>query len=142
MGRILRSTGVTLVALAATVALGSCSAPNPPFLQTSSGVVAVSVYDSDIAEEALFHGVLSWGPDGCLMAGVGDEATLIVFPKGTTLDQNDEIVLPDGVHIRPGDEVGLGGGSRPPNPDSKTLGAIPAECLTDEIFYASGEVAE
>jgi hypothetical protein len=134
--------GVILVAMTTTVALASCSAPSPPFLESSSGFVAVSMYDSDAVNQALYQGVVSWGPDGCLMAGVGDEARLIVFPQGTTLDQNDEIVLPDGFRIQPGDEVGLGGGFLPPNPDSKTLTSLPAECLTDEIFYASGEVAE
>ncbi|MGY4859816.1 hypothetical protein [Cryobacterium sp. AP23] len=100
------------------------------------------MYDSDYVNQALYQGVISWGPDGCMMAGAGDEARLIVFPKGTTLNQNDEVILPDGFHIQAGDEVGLGGGFLPPNPDSKTLISIPEECLTDEIFYASGEVAE
>lgn len=132
-----------LVAMTTTVTLASCSAPSPPVLESSSGgFVAVSMYDSDAVNQALYQGVVSWGPDGCMMAGVGDEARLIVFPKGTTLDQNDEVVLPDGFRIEPGDEVGLGGGFLPPNPDSKTLISIPEECLTDEIFYASGEVAE
>jgi hypothetical protein len=141
--RILRLTGRILVAMAASVALASCSAPSPPVLESSSGgFVAVSLYDNNGVNQALYQGVVSWGPDGCVMAGVGDEARLIVFPKGTKLDQNDEVVLPDGFRIVPGDEVGLGGGFLPPNPDSKTLTSLPEECLTDEIFYASGEVAD
>jgi hypothetical protein len=142
VSRILNRLGVVFVVVAATVAVASCAAPDPPFLESSSGVVAVSVYDSDAANEALFQGVIGWGAEGCMMAGAGDEARLIVFPKGTTLDQNDEVILPDGFRIVPGDEVGLGGGFLPPNPQSETLTALPEDCLTDEIFYASGEVAD
>jgi hypothetical protein len=138
----LTRAGLAVTALAATVTLASCATGAPPFLEASTGdIVAVSTYESTVWEQALYQGTPAWGAAGCMTTGEGPDAHLMVFPKDTRLD-DDVIVLPDGFRIRAGDEVGLGGGFHTPDPENETLAAIPAECLTEEIFWASGEVAE
>ncbi|WEO78284.1 hypothetical protein BJQ94_04385 [Cryobacterium sp. SO2] len=102
----------------------------------------MSTFDSDFREEALFQGTVGWGDAGCMMNIEGPEPELIVFPKGTTINDNDEVQLPNGFRFRAGDEVGLGGGVHSADPASETLSALPEGCVTDDIFYASGEVAE
>ncbi|MBX0300764.1 hypothetical protein K2F54_12350 [Cryobacterium sp. 1639] len=129
-------------AAAATAILSSCSTATSPFLESSDGHIVVVSEDggSGGGQQALFEGSLAWGDAGCMTTTLG--AHLIVFPKGTTIDDNDEIVLPNGFHIRAGDEVGLGGGSSSPDDAKSKALEVPEECLTDEIFYASGEVAK
>lgn len=137
-----RLTCVALAA-AATAILSSCSTATSPFLESSDGHVVVVSEDGGSGgggQQALFEGSLAWGDAGCMTTTLG--AHLIVFPKGTTIDDNDEIVLPNGFHIRAGDEVGLGGGSSSPDDAKSKALEVPEECLTDEIFYASGEVAK
>jgi hypothetical protein len=70
------------------------------------------------------------------------ETYLIMFPLGTTIDDNDEVTLPNGHVMSAGDEVALGGGFHSSDTAKNNLSAIPDECLTEEVFWASGEVAE
>lgn len=72
----------------------------------------------------------------------GSVPHLVVFPHGTTLNKNEEVILPDGIRFRDGDEVGLGGGFHPAEWNGGDSGRIPQDCLTEEIFWASGEVAD
>jgi len=141
MTTLSRLACVALTAVGAGV-LASCATATSPLLESSDGhvvVVSESGSSSGGGQQALFEGSLAWGDAGCMTTTVG--AHLIVFPKGTTISENDEILLPNGFRIRAGDEVALGGGSSSPDAKSDAL-EVPEECLTDEIFYASGEVAE
>ncbi|MHA6667474.1 hypothetical protein ACX3O0_01255 [Homoserinimonas sp. A447] len=70
------------------------------------------------------------------------ETYLIMFPLGTTIGDNDEVTLPNGHVMSAGDEVALGGGFHSADTTRSNLSAIPDECLTEEVFWASGEVAE
>jgi hypothetical protein len=135
--------GCVALAAAGTALLVSCSTATSPFLESSDGHVVVVSQDGGSGgggQQALFQGSLAWGDAGCMTTTSG--AHLIVFPKGTTIDENDEVVLPNGFHIRAGDEVELGGGSSSPDDAKSQALEVPEACLTDEIFYASGEVAE
>lgn len=137
-----RRTRLITTAVVASVLLTSCSAQDGPLKSTDGQFIAVSDVSSDAWNQAAFTGQVVWGDAGCMVAGAGSDPYLIVFPKGTRLSNTDEVVLPDGFRIAAGDHVGLGGGFLAADPDSSILAALPAECLTDEIFYASGEVAE
>jgi hypothetical protein len=137
-----RSGPAVTTLLATVLMLTACSAEPPLFLESSDGgIVAVSAADSDVIEQALFEGVVTWSAAGCMVAGDGAEASLIVFPRGTEIAEN-VVVLPNGYFLRAGDTLAMGGAFHPPDSEDDTLAAIPAECWTDKIFYASGEVSE
>jgi hypothetical protein len=141
MTTLSRLACVALAAAGAAV-LASCSTATSPFLKSSDGhvvVVSESGGSGGGGQQALLEGSLAWGEAGCMVIAEGQH--LIVFPRGTTIDENDEIVLPNGFRFRAGDEVALGGGSSSSDAKSDAL-EVPEECLSDEIFYASGEVAE
>jgi hypothetical protein len=137
-----RSGLIVTALLAPLLVLSACSAEPPPFLESSDGrIVAVSTDDSGVVEQALFEGVVRWGAAGCMVAGDGAEASLIVFPQGTEI-ADDVVVLPNGYFLRAGEPLAMGGAFHSPDPEDDSLAAIPEECWTDEIFYASGEVSE
>jgi hypothetical protein len=133
----------TAVALSVGLGLVACSASSATSVQESPNgrLIAVSGQTSDVREQALAEGTIAWGRGDCMVVEA-EETYLIVFPQGTRIGDNDEVILPDGSVINAGDEVGLGGGFRSASTDSSELSVIPEACLTDEVFWASGEVAE
>lgn len=138
-----RTLGLLGMLAAATLLVG-CSSPAPVPLTSDSGkTIAVSGQHSSAAEQALFTGTAVWGDGGCMYAEADDGATfLIVFPHGTTLEESDTVRLPDGHVIAAGYEIKLGGGFHAGSADDEDLGQVPAACITEEVFWASGETAE
>lgn len=130
--------------LAAVTVLVGCSSPAPVPVSSGTGkTIAVSGQPSSAAEQALFTGTAVWGDGGCMYAESDDGATfLIVFPHGTTLDEGDTVRLPDGYVIAAGHEIKLGGGFHAGSTDDEDLAKVPAACITEEVFWASGETAE
>ncbi len=92
------------------------------------------------AEQALAEGRLAFGKPGCLLIESAARGYLVVFPHGATLTQ-DAVVLRNGHRLGIGEEVGLGGGFHTVDPGDD-YGEVPRECLTEEVFWASGEVAD
>jgi len=133
----------TAVILSAGVGLVGCSASSAPsILESPNGrLIAVSGQASDVHEQALAEGTFVWGRGGCAVVEA-EETYLIVFPHGTAFGGNDEVILPEGAVLGAGDDVGLGGGFHSAPADSSGLSAIPEACLTEEVFWASGEVVK
>ncbi|WP_104201129.1 hypothetical protein [Cryobacterium sp. Y29] len=136
-----RTLGIGVV-LSVSVGLVACSATSATSVQESPNgrLIAVSGQTSDVQEQALAEGTVAWGRGDCMVVEA-EETYLIVFPQGTTIGGSDEVILPDGYVISAGDEVGLGGGFHPVFTASE-LSATLRACLTEEVFWASGEVAE
>ena len=128
--------------MAAATLLAGCASPAPVTLTSGTGkTIAVSGQQSTTAEEALFTGTAVWGDGGCMYAEADDGATyLLVFPHGTTLEEGDTVRLPDGFVIGAGHAISLGGGFHAGSDEGNS--GIPASCITDEIFWASGELGE
>lgn len=105
--------------------------------------IAVATVAYDAYEQALFQGSLTWNEHGCLVTHAADESAshLVVFPKGTSLN-DEEIELPNGYRFTAGEELGLGGGFHSRQDAKSDLAQVPEECLTEAIFWASGEVVE
>lgn len=92
------------------------------------------------AEQALAEGRLAFGESGCLVIDLEGGPYLVVFPHGATLTP-DAVVLRNGRRLGIGEDVGLGGGFHTLEPGDD-YGQVPSDCLTDEVFWASGEVAD
>lgn len=137
--------GRTLLALAAAAACAplfvACSAP-PPTTESSSGRIIAVAQPTDKGEDALARGTLEWGEGGCLVMNNGGAVHLIVFPHGTRLDGNDEVVLPDGYRLTVGGDTELGGGIHPADRERAELAKLPDECITDQVWWASGDHPE
>jgi hypothetical protein len=143
MRRVLARTLLAACALGMAATLTGCSTSTT--IEPSAGhSVVVSVHDSHVQEEALAEGTVLWGDGGCMVIELGhvDEIHLIVLPQGTTIGDNDEVTLPNGHVMSVGDEVALGGGFHSAATTKNDLSAIPEECLTEEVFWASGEVVK
>ncbi|TBN57372.1 hypothetical protein EYE40_08155 [Glaciihabitans arcticus] len=126
-------------ALVVLALLAGCSGPTAVTSSTDR-TIAIAAQHEDAAEQALAQGTVRWGDAGCMVLG-DVEPNLVVFPHGTTLD-GETVVLPDGTKIESGDNVALGGGMHSSKDGAGQLPDIPAECLTEEIFWASGELGE
>lgn len=131
---------VAMAAVGVAAMLTGCSAPST---QESPGgrIIAVSGEATDAQPQALIEGTAEWGHGGCMVIRA-EETYLVMFPHGTTIDDNDEVVFPGGHRVREGDRVELGGGFHALDTSESDLSAIPEACLTEEIFSASGEVSE
>lgn len=128
----LGAVGAVLV----TLALSTCSATTAQ--ETSAGQrVIVAGQVSFASEEARAEGVLTWGESGCMVIERGG-SYLVVLPQGTFVD-GDAVTLPSGEVLVVGEQVSLGGGFHSPDSANRDHSGIPADCLTDEVFWASGE---
>ncbi|GAB3139424.1 hypothetical protein [Marisediminicola antarctica] len=135
-----RRTLGTAVVLSVGVSLVACSATSVQ--ESPNGrLIAVSGQASDAQEQALATGTVVWGRGDCMVVEA-EETYLIVFPRGTTIGDSEKVTLPNGSVISAGDEVGLGGGFHLASTAKSELSAIPEACLTEEVFWATGEVAE
>ena len=122
--------------LAAATLLAACSS-TPSVQKSDEGrTIAVAGQPTTAAEQALLTGTATWSENDCLAVETENGTYLVVFPFGTSLDDDDTVRMPDGFEIGAGDEVALGGGFR--TTDGEVPG-IPESCVTDEIFWASGE---
>ena len=132
-----RARRVALGVLAVGFLLTACSA-SPAIVSSPDGrVIAVAGEATDASEEALAEGTAVWA-GGCMALTTNGATYLVVFPYGTKIHGNEEVELPNGQMIAAGDVVALGGGFRSPA-RSSDLGAIPEGCVTEEIFWASGD---
>ena len=134
----LRGPAVVGAVLVAAL-LAGCSGPSAA-TSSSGHTIALATQPASAAEEALAQGSVSWGDDGCLVLD-GDQPVLVVFPYGTRLD-GDTVTLPGGETIEAGDDVALGGGFHDVVTSVEKLADVPPDCLTPEVFWASGEVGE
>lgn len=142
MSRVLNRRLVATGGLLITATLVGCSAPS--VVESSSGrTIVVSSQTTDAQEDARADGALEWGDAGCMVIELGDagETHLLVFPQGTTME-DDEVVLPSGSRIQAGAKVALGGGFHSPESRGRDLSSIPDGCLTEEVFWASGDMAD
>lgn len=133
--------GRTLLALATvagTTLLTACSAEAPTTESSNDRIIAVA-QPTDKGEDALARGTLEWGEGGCLVLDNGGATHLVVFPHGTRLDDNDEVILPDGYRLRAGDDTELGGGIHPTDKERPELAELPEKCLTEQVWWASGD---
>lgn len=124
-----------------TVMLAGCSAPLSTMESPNGRTIVVSSAAGDVEEQAVVEGTAAWGGGGCLVAEAA-ETYLIVLPRGTTLGEDNAVTLPGGQILRAGDEIGLGGGFHSADTENRDVASIPEECLTDEIFWASGDVVQ
>jgi hypothetical protein len=131
-------TLLALMAVAGTSLLASCSAPAPT-VESSSGRLIAVAQPTDAGEDALARGTLEWGKGGCMVMNNGGAVHLIVFPHGTELDDNGEVVLPDGYRLKAGDDTELGGGIHPADMERAELAQLPEKCLTEQVWWASGD---
>lgn len=126
--------------MALTVVLAGCSAATTQE-SPAGNIVVVAGEATDAHPQALAKGTAEWGDGGCMVIR-GEGTYLVMFPHGTTLNENDEVTLPDGYRMNAGDDVALGGGYYEADTIRSDVSTIPDACLTDEIFFASGEVSE
>jgi len=128
-----------LVIAVMTVMLAGCSAPLSKLESPSGRTIVVSGAAGDVEEQAVVEGTAAWGGGGCMVAEAA-ETYLIVFPRGTTLGEDNAVMLPGGQILRAGDEIALGGGFHSADTVNRDVASIPEGCLTEEIFWASGDV--
>ncbi len=82
--------------------------------QASTGTPVT--HDEQSTEEALFYGTLE-GTLDCLWLTVGEERHALVLPQGSSTETDGDVVVllapGDDEIARTGDEVAVGGGTRP-----------------------------
>jgi hypothetical protein len=140
MSKIRKRGAVTVTALCLLGTLVACSTHSVQASSVGDRIIAVAGQASDAKDAALAEGTVVWGADGCMVIEADMAAFLVVFPHGTTIAEDRKVTFPSGYGISAGDQVALGGGFHPA--DTTDLKNIPEGCLTDEVFWASGEVSE
>jgi hypothetical protein len=133
----------TVVAAAAVVPLLCACVSGSTSVETddSGRMIAVSGNPNPGgAEQALAEGPLTFADSGCLVIEMDGEQYLVVFPYGARLT-NEAVLLEDGHRLGIGDAVGLGGGFHTVE-EGDDYGQVPVGCVTDEVFWASGELAD
>ncbi len=133
--------GVTITALVVLLVAACAGSPNGRPAPSSTPQVSVDgpllISERPLGEgsDAVVRGTLSY-EGGCLRL----DGRLVVWPKGTSWDeQNEQVVLPDGSVARPGSRVHGGGGYD--HAGLRNVGNEEAEALLRRCPGETSEVA-